>query len=165
MTTFVQFQFIPMRKTICIFIAVLTALCLCQNANAQLSRLKFSKYKITGISIQSMRSVNGSLEICCRNDSTGFVMSDISGTVYKKGRAFVKGYTSPVRVSSGSSNLKISGNASLYDGISLWDVLSCVAFNPDDYTIDVKMKVVNDKGATRIVDKRGIRVGSLLKRL
>lgn len=154
-----------MRSRIFFVATIFVCMIFCQDASAQMSKLHFSKYKVSGISVRSMRSVDGSIELTCRNDTTGFVMSDIYGVVYKNGRPFVSGLASPVRVPQGTSSFDVSGNATLCDGISLLDVLACIAFDPDDYTIDVRMKVTMNSGESRIVDKRGISVGALLKRV
>lgn len=154
-----------MKNRILFVVTVVFCLLFCQRADAQMSKLHFSKYKISGISVRSMRSVDGSLQLTCRNDTSGFTMSEIYGMVYKNGKPFVKGVAHPVRVSQGTSSFEVSGNATLCDGISLWDVLACIAFDPDDYTVDVMMRVTMDSGASRVVDKRGVSVGALLKRV
>lgn len=154
-----------MRYRILFVAAFFACMLFCQDASAQMSRLHFSNYKISRISVRSMRSVEGSLQLTCRNDTTGFVMSDIYGVVFKNGRPFVSGLANPVRVSQGTGSLEVSGNASLCEGISLLDVLACIAFDPDDYTVDVRMKVTMNSGESRVVDKRGVSVGALLKRV
>lgn len=133
-----------------------------QTANAQLSRLHFGGYRITRISPVSFRSVRGTAEFQIQNDTVGFTMSNISGTVYKKGKAFVRGDASPVSIPSGSSTVAVNGTASLCEGITLWDVLQCIAFKAEDYSIDVSMTIITTKGDRREVAKSGLSVAALL---
>lgn len=132
------------------------------DANAQLGRLKFGEHKINRIQLLSLRSVAGEAQVVCTNDSLAFTMSNIAGTVYKNGRAFVHGTANPVTVPVGKSTVVVKGTASLCEGIGFWDVLSCIAFKAEDYTIDVAMTIANTAGDTRVYSKKGLSVAALL---
>lgn len=133
-----------------------------QRASAQLSRLHFGGYRITRITPVSFRSVRGTAEFQIQNDTVGFTMSNISGMVYKKGVPFVMGDASPVAIPAGASSVAVNGSAALCDGITLWDVLACIAFKAEDYTIDVSMTIIDANGHRRDVAKSGLGVAALL---
>ncbi|MBQ0126564.1 MAG: hypothetical protein KBS80_01070 [Bacteroidales bacterium] len=155
-----------MRRFVIAIVAAILILFTGENlAYAQLSKLHFKGYKITRIAPTSLRSVRGTAEFNCINDSLGFTMSNIKGTVYKKGVAFISGSADPVSVPSGSSAVTVNGKASLCDGIGLWDVLQCIAFKAEDYSIDVSMTVVNSKGNRREYSKMGMSVSALLNNI
>lgn len=130
---------------------------------AQLGSLKFGSYKITSISPQSFRSVDGSIQVECTNSGQSFIMSGISGLVYKKGRPFVRGKAKPVPVLKGQSTVVVNGNATLCEGITIWDVLACIAFNASDYTIDVSMTITMADGSSRHFERQGMSVAALLR--
>ena len=132
-------------------------------ARAQLSRLKFGSYKISSIMPRSLRSCDGAVQVAVRNDTTGFVMSGISGLVYRSGVPFVQGTASNVDVRHGHNTLLVSGNVTLCEGVSLWTVLGClVSFNASEFTGDVRMTITMDSGESRVVEKQGISVGAIL---
>lgn len=151
-----------MKKFLTIVFCAILLLAGEHGASAQLSRLHFGSYKINRISLLSLRSVNGEAQAVCTNDSLAFTMSNISGVVYKNGRPFVHGTANPVSVASGTSTVVVKGTATLYDDVTLWDVLSCIAFRPSDYTIDVSMRITNSAGASRSYSRNGISVANLL---
>ena len=151
-----------MKKFVAAVAAFLLILAFSRDASAQLSNLKFGSYKITSINPQSLRSVAGTVQFACTNSGPGFTMSNITGTVYKKGVAFLNGYSQPVNVRSGATTAVVNGTATLCEGISLWDVLSCVAFNANDYTIDVSMTISTNDGDSRLYTKKGISVADIL---
>lgn len=132
-----------------------------QEAAGQRSSLTFGKYKIEGIRITSMRTAEGSVSVVTTNSDKTFTMSEISGTVNKKGRPFVSGTARPVTVPSGTTKVVVNGDATLCDGVTLMDVLGCIAFRPSDYTVDVHMKISNSD-STRVYDKKGVSLSRLL---
>lgn len=151
-----------MKKLLVLFV-VLSMVLVSSECHAQFSRLSMGKYGISSISPESFRSVNGSVWLEVTNPDEGFTLTNITGMVYKNGVPFVKGRASDVYISSGSGKRTFSGNASLCDGISLWSVLSLLAFDPDDYTVDISMKVTLDSGSSRVVAKSKVPVSTLLK--
>ena len=151
-----------MKKLLVLFV-VLSMVLVSSECHAQFSRLSMGKYGISSISPESFRSVNGSVWLEVTNPDEGFTLTNITGMVYKNGVPFVKGRAADVYISSGSGKRTFGGNASLCDGISLWSVLSLLAFDPDDYTVDISMKVTLDSGSSRVVAKSKVPVSTLLK--
>ena len=119
-------------------------------ARAQLSRLHFGGYSITSLRPQSFSSVTGSVKVTVTNDTTSFVMKNISGKVYKLGTPLVQGNAADVFVPHGLSEVGVQGEASLCEGVGFLTILSCLfGFNINDYTADVSMTVVDEQGHTR----------------
>lgn len=148
-------------------LAILTALLLLlageSEACAQLKGLHFKGYRITKVLPTSTRSVTGAMEIDCVNDGLPFTMSNISGTVYKEGKAFMRGDISPIKVPHGASKVVVDCHyAALADGVGLMDLLRCLQFRPDDYTVDVSTTVIDQKGQRRNVAKQGVSVAKLI---
>ena len=135
-------------------------------AGAQiLGALHFGGYRITRVVPTSTRSVTGVMEIDCVNDTLAFTMSNISGTIYKDGKAFMRGDLSPIKVPHGSSKVIVDCHyAALADGVNVLDVLRSLSFKPEDYTIDVSTTIIDQKGGKRNVAKQGVSAAQLLKK-
>ena len=57
----------------------------------------------------------------------------------------------------------ISGRASLSSTVSLWDVLALIVFDPDDYSVNLSVRITLDSSETRVVSKEKMPVAALLK--
>lgn len=90
-------------------------------------------------------------------------MSEITGTVYKEGARFVTGQASNFHVAAGAQKLEISGRASLCQGASLWTVLGLLFFDPEDYAVDIRLKVTTASGEVRVIEQKKLPVTVLLK--
>lgn len=143
---------------LCIFACVSSDLC-----HAQFSKLSFGKYGVSSIRPESLRSVRGAVWIDVTNPMVGFTVSEIQGTVYKNGVAFVSGSASDVYIASGTARATISGRAALSSNASLWDVLALIAFDPEDYSVDLSVRITLDTGETRVASKKKMPVSALLK--
>lgn len=152
-----------MKRLFAILIVCVVALASAEVASAQFSKLSFGKYGVSSIRPESLRAVRGAVWIDVTNPMEGFTVSEIKGTVYKHGAAFVYGTASPVHIPSGSARAAISGRASLSATASLWDVLALIAFDPEDYSVDLSVRITLDSGETRVVSKMGMPVRELLK--
>lgn len=151
-------------KRLCALLAVcVVAMAASETCHAQFSKLSFGKYGISSIRPESLRSVRGAVWIDVTNPMEGFTVSEIKGTVYKKGVPFVYGSASDVYITSGSARADISGRASLSETASLWDVLALIVFDPNDYSVDLSVRITLDSGATRVVSKKNMPVAALLK--
>ncbi len=143
---------------LCVFAFVSSETC-----HAQFSKLSFGKYGISSIRPESLRAVRGAAWIDVTNPMEGFTVSEIKGTVYKNGTAFVSGSASDVHVPSGTGRVTVNGRASLSPDASLWSVLALIAFDPEDYSVDLTVRITLDSGATRVVSKKKMPVSALLK--
>lgn len=131
--------------------------------HAQFSKLSFGKYGISSIRPESFSAVNGAVWLDVTNPMEGFTVSDVRGTVYKRGVPFISGSTDRFHVSSGTERCTIRGRASLCEGVSLWTVLGLLYFDPADYSVDLTVRITLDSGATRMVTKKNMPVTALLK--
>lgn len=152
-----------MKRLFALLAVCVVAMAASEACFAQFSKLSFGKYGISSIRPESLRSVRGAVWIDVTNPMEGFTVSEIKGTVYKKGAPFVYGSASDVHIPSGSTRANISGRASLSESASLWDVLALVVFDPEDYSVDLSVRITLDSGATRVVSKFKMPVAALLK--
>lgn len=152
-----------MRKFIAIlFVSVLTCIA-SEVCRAQFSKLSFGDYGVSSIRPESFSAVSGAVWLDVTNSMEGFKISEISALVYKNGRSFVSGTANDVYVPSGASRVNISGRAALCSGASLWDVLALLAFNPEDYSVDLTVRITLDSGPSRLVSQKNLPVKTLLK--
>lgn len=154
-----------MMKRIAVLIVALFLAAAPQAWGQMLGKLHFNGYRITKVMPTSTRSLTGTMEIDCVNDTLGFTMSNISGTVYKGGKPFLRGDISPIKVPHGSSKVVVNCRyAALAENISLLDVLRNLSFRPQDYTVDVSTTIIDTKGNRRNVAKQGVNAAQLLRK-
>lgn len=152
-----------MKKFLMIFLTAAAMIAFSSESHAQFSKLSFDGYGVKSISPESFTSVNGAVWINVTNPMEGFTVSEIKGMVYKHGSPFITGWANDFHVINGTRKTVISGNASLCPGVSLWLVLALLFFDPDDYSVDMSMRITLDSGATRTVEKKNMPVRALLK--
>lgn len=153
-----------MKHFILVVFAAVAALVFSLDASAQMDKVQVKSYKVTRISPRSFSSVDGSVQLTIVNSGAAFVLSNITGTVYKNGKRFVTGTSKNVTVPKGESVLSISGTATLCPGVSLWEVMKCISFKPSDYTVDAAMRLSVEGGESKLVHAEGLPLGSLLSR-
>lgn len=152
-----------MRKFLIVFLVSVVAFLSADQCRAQFSKLSFGGYGVSSIRPESFRAVNGAVWLEVTNPMIGFTMSEITGVVYKNGRAFVSGAANDVYVPMGTSKVTVTGRAALCSGASLWDVLALISFNPADYSVDLSVRITLDSGETRVVSQKNLPVSVLLK--
>lgn len=152
-----------MKRLFAILVVCVVAFASAEVCRAQFSKLSFGKYGVSSIRPESLRAVRGAVWVDVTNPMEGFTVSEIKGTVYKKGVPFVYGSASDVYIPSGSARAQISGRASLSSSASLWDVLALIVFDPNDYSVDLSVRITLDSGETRVVSKTRMPVAALLK--
>ena len=161
-----QFNMKNNHKLYAAIVSAVMMLMLAIPAQAQLTNLHFGSYSITSIRPQSFTSVSGSVKVTVTNDTTSFVMQDISGKIYKLGTPMVQGHAADVYVPRGLSEVSVSGEASLCEGVGIWTILRClIGFNINDYTADVSMTVTDEKGHVRTFTEEGMSVAAILNNL
>lgn len=153
-----------MKKLVSIVLGAVLLMFCAAEANAQKSLgLSINSYKISSIRPQSWRSVDGAVDLSLRS-ATSFRLSNISGVVYKNGRAFVQGKADDLSVTKGNSSVTVRGNATLCNGVGIMDVLRCINFNPSDYSIDVYLTLILEDGTSMPIVKKGVPLSSILNR-
>lgn len=152
-----------MKRLFAILVVCVLAFASSEVCHAQFSKLSFGKYGVSSIRPESLRAVRGAVWVDVTNPMVGFTVSEIKGTVYKKGVPFVYGSASDVHIPLGTRRATITGRASLSPSASLWDVLALIAFDPEDYSVDLSVRITLDTGETRTVSKSKMPVTALLK--
>lgn len=152
-----------MKRLFAILVVCVLAFASSEVCHAQFSKLSFGKYGVSSIRPESLRAVRGAVWVDVTNPMVGFTVSEIKGTVYKKGVPFVYGSASDVHIPLGTRRATITGRASLSPSASLWDVLALIAFDPEDYSVDLSVRITLDTGETRTVSKSRMPVTALLK--
>lgn len=152
-----------MKKLFILMVLAALSVAAADECFAQFSNISIGKYSIESIRPEGFSSVKGSVMLDVANAGEGFTVSDISGTVYKEGEPFVTGQALNFSVASGSQKLVISGRASLCQGASLWSVLGLLFFEPEDYMVDISLKVTTDSGVEKVLSRKGMPVTELLK--
>ena len=152
-----------MKRLFAILVVCVLAFASSEVCHAQFSKLSFGKYGVSSIRPESLRAVRGAVWVDVTNPMVGFTVSEIKGTVYKKDVPFVYGSASDVHIPLGTRRATITGRASLSPSASLWDVLALIAFDPEDYSVDLSVRITLDTGETRTVSKSQMPVTALLK--
>ncbi len=152
-----------MKKLFTILLIGFVTFIAAEDCYAQFSKLSFGKYGVSSIRPESMRAVKGAVWLDVTNPMEGFKITEIKGMVYKNGVPFVSGAADDVRIPLGTARADVSGRAALCEGISIWDVLALVAFDPDDFSVDLSLRITMDSGETRVVSKKKLPVRTLLK--
>ena len=152
-----------MKKLFTLMVVAALAVAAGDECFAQFSKLSIGKYSIESIRPEGFSAVGGSVMLEVTNAGEGFTVSEITGTVYKEGSPFVTGKASNFHVSPGSQKLVISGRASLCQGASLWSVLGLLFFDPEDYSVDIRLKVTTASGEVRVIEQKKLPVTVLLK--
>ena len=152
-----------MKRLLAILVVCVLAFASSEVCHAQFSKLSFGKYGVSSIRPESLRAVRGAVWVDVTNPMVGFTVSEIKGTVYKKGVPFVYGSASDVHIPLGTCRANITGRASLSPSASLWDVLALIVFDPEDYSVDLSVRITLDTGETRTVSKSKMPVTALLK--
>lgn len=152
-----------MKRLFVLILLAAVSLAASVTCKAQFDNISIGKYAVESISPESFSAVKGSVSLEVTNSGEGFTVSDIKGVVYKEGDPFVTGKADLFHVDRGTRKTVISGRAALCDGVSLWAVLGVLFFDPDDYSVDISVKITMDSGETRVLSKKGMTVKELLK--
>lgn len=152
-----------MKKLFTLMVAAALAVAAGDECYAQFSKLSIEDYSIESIWPESFSAVRGEVSLEVTNAGEAFTVSEITGTVYKEGARFVTGQASNFHVAAGAQKLEISGRASLCQGASLWTVLGLLFFDPEDYAVDIRLKVTTASGAVRVIEQKKLPVTVLLK--
>lgn len=130
---------------------------------AQFAKMSIGDYGIKSIMPESFSAVRGAVWLDVENPMETFTVSEIKGMVYKNNAPLVEGTASDFTVVNGKSRVEISGRAALCAGASLWSILGLVFFEPEEYKVDMSLRITMASGETRVVEKKGLPVTTLLK--
>lgn len=151
-----------MKRLITILLSLLMALSAsaAKPKNA-MQHIKFGKCRIVSFSPTGLRSARAGVEMEAKNDTSAFLLQDVKLTIYRKGVPFVEGICDEVTVPKGSSKVRVNGDFELCDDVSVWSALTALR-SPDlsEFTGDIDMTVVNDKGRKIAYSQKDISIGS-----
>ena len=107
-----------------------------------------------------LRSARASVELEAKNDTSAFTLQDVKLLVYWKGSPFVEGICDEVTVPKGTSKVQLTGEFDLCDDVSVWSAVTALK-NPDlsEFTGDIDMTVVSDKGRKIAWSQQGLSLG------
>lgn len=127
-----------------------------------LSHIKFGKCRVVSLVPTGLRSVRASLELEAKNDTSAFQLQDVKLTIFRKGEPFADGSCDGFSVPKGTSKVNLTGEFELCDNMSLWSAVTALR-NPDlsEFTGDVDLTVVVDKGRKVAWSQKGISIGDL----
>lgn len=154
-----------MYKRLIVFIlAVILGITWADDCKAQYDYLKFGDFGVTSVSPLSFTSVKGAVWVDVENPQAGFSVTEVYGKLYCDGRALIEGKADDYYVPNGSGRLNLTGVASLCPGVSIFDVLGLIFFDPQMYTVDIKAVITDDGAAPVVKEVKNIPVLTLLKK-
>jgi hypothetical protein len=154
-----------MYKRLIVFIlAVILGITWADDCKAQYDYLKFGDFGVTSVSPLSFTSVRGEVWVDVENPQAGFSVTEVYGKLYCDGRALIEGKADDYYVPNGSGRLNLTGVASLCPGVSIFDVLGLILFDPQMYTVDIKAVITDDGAAPVVKEVKNIPVLTLLKK-
>lgn len=152
------------RKLIVLVVAVFVGLAAEEECRAQYDHLKFGDFGVTSISPVSFTSVRGEVWVDVENPQAGFSVTEVYGKLYCNGRALIEGKADDYYVPNGRGRLNLTGVASLCPGVSIFDVLGLIFFDPQMYTVDIKAIITDDGAAPVVKEVKNIPILTLLKK-
>lgn len=151
-------------RQILVFLALAIVLCLSSGCN------KFKDIKVTGAKLESIRpaglkSVHGTVLVGIDNPTMSFTIKDIEGKVRRKGSPFCSFAADGITVAKKCDDwYRMNGTVMLDPSVSVISILSLVNnFNPDDYTVDLSMRVKLKNGPAARINKKDIPARWFLK--
>ena len=150
------------------FLAALTGLLMLTGcAASRIGDISLQDYKVEEISPAGLRGVDVVLALTVCNPSVKITVSDISGTIYRKGTEFAVFSADPVTLNRKSTETyRVKGNLSLSSGVSLFDVISLAGgFDPEEFTLDVHAHGTLKNGIGKDVDKVQVPLSRLMEGL
>ena len=152
------------RKFILILVSVVLVLCAAAPKRNPVAGLWVTGYSVQSIRPSSMRSLSGAVTVTVRNSGKERSLRNVSATLYRGGTAVARGTCADMRFLSGTTDVQVSGQVQLCEGVSIWGAMKdVVSFKPSEYTADVVCSVVDADGRAETFVRRGVPVGDYLK--
>lgn len=127
-----------------------------------LSHVKFGKCRIVSLVPTGLRSVRIGVEMETKNDTSAFTLQDVKMDIFRKGAPFVEGVCEEVIVPKGTSTVRLTGDFELAEEVTLWSAVTTLKnADPSDYTANVDLNVIPDKGRKVAWSQKDINIGSL----
>ncbi len=133
-----------MKRFIALFAALVLALFVAPDSSAvSKGGITVHNWSLTSIRPTSFTSVDGVVTLTLSSSRRRTVISDITGTIYKKdGQAFIIGRADNLTIHRGDNqSVRVTGHGSLISYTALLSLLANPSLNPADYTMDVSCTV------------------------
>ena len=153
-----------MKKLIALAAAFVLALCIAPETDAvSKGGITVNSWSLTSIRPTSFTSVDGVVTLNLTSTRRKTVISQISGTIYKKdGQAFIIGTANDLTIPKGESTVQVTGHGSLISYTALLSLLANPSLNPADYTMDVTCTVKTGYRRAHQVEMKGVPVSTFL---
>ena len=155
-----------MKKLIAFAAALLLALLIAPETNAvSKGGVTVNSWSIVNIRPTSFTSVDGVVSLSLTSTRRKTVISNISGTIYKKdGQAFIIGTANDITIPRGESTIQVTGHGSLISYTALLSLLANPSLNPADYTMDIQCMVKTGYRRPHPVEMKGVPMSMFLSR-
>ena len=155
-----------MKKLIAITAALLLALIIAPETNAvSKGGVTVNSWQLTSIRPTSFTSVDGVVTLNLTSTRRKTVISQISGTIYKKdGQAFIIGTANDITIPKGESTIQVTGHGSLISYTALLSLLANPSLNPADYTMDVQCMVKTGRRKAHPAELKGVPMSMFLSK-
>ena len=151
------------RNRAAAFLAALLALCLGVGCS-KIQDIKVTSCSVDSFTPKGLRAAAAKLSICVENPDMEFTLSDISGTLFYKGKDFVLYSAEPVQVGARSTAVyPLSCTASLADGVSVLALLSLLKeYDLADFSTTLQAKVTLKSGLSKKLKFKDIPISDLI---
>ena len=155
-----------MKKLIAFAAALLLALMIAPETNAvSKGGVTVNSWSIVSIRPTSFTSVDGVVSLSLTSTRRKTVISNISGTIYKKdGQAFIIGTANDITIPRGESTIQVTGHGSLISYTALLSLLANPSLNPADYTMDIRCQVKTGYRHAHPVEMTGVPMSMFLSK-
>lgn len=147
------------------FLSVATAVAFLLAGCSRPGDINILSHNIDSISPDGLRAVSAVISLTVENNSIGFTLSDIEGTVYVKDRDFATFTADPVRISARTTETyPVNCAASLCEGVSLFDLISLANTTSDDMKVDFRAVARTKSGLKKKVRYEKVSLEDLSKK-
>jgi len=140
----------------CILLLLIIS-CIATPLAAQMRNLVVKSYRIHSLTPTSIHSFNITAFARIQNDTCQFVMKNISGLLYKKGKPFLKGVVTDTVVPEGETQIRLCAHIDYCEGVSFFSLIgSLISRDLSDYSADIHMQSETIDGICKDVSKEGV---------
>ena len=122
---------------------------------------------LESVSPSGLKSVDARLDLDVYNPAREIHITDIAGTVYYNDEEFGHFTASPVTVPGrATSDVPVELDAALDGSMGLIQLISLASrFDPDEFTVDVSLKIRIKGGVKKKIDLKGLPVSDFFRKV
>ncbi len=130
-------------------------------------KIQITSFNIESISPKGLKAIDGTISLGVDNGSKQFTISDIEGTVSRKGTEIGTFTVDPITVAAKTKDTyKSAGSLDLNGNVSVLQVISLAKnFKVDEYTMDISMKFKVKGGASKKYEMEDVSVRQFVNML